>query len=64
MFRLDSEGDGNNNQKSMKLFGHPTVLKLPSTLPASELESIVKRLVHTGVTYSILIVDGVVSISL
>lgn len=59
VFRVDTEGDGNNNQKSVKLFGHPNVLKLPSVLPASELASIVKKLVHTNETYSILTVDGV-----
>ena len=64
VFRLDTEGDGNNNQKSLKLFGHPNVLKLPSVMPASELASIIKRLVHTDTNYSILTVDGVVSIGI
>lgn len=61
MFRLDSAGDGNNNQKSLKLFGHPNVLKLPSIMPATELAAIIQRLVHTDVNYSIVTVDGVVS---
>lgn len=64
VFRLDTEGDGNNNQKSLKLFGHPNVLKLPSVIPAAELASIIKRLVQTDLNYSIVTVDGVVSIVL
>ncbi|XP_026286437.1 uncharacterized protein LOC113212074 isoform X1 [Frankliniella occidentalis] len=59
VFRLDTEGDGNNNQKSLKLFGHPNVLKLPSAMPATELASIIKRLVHSDDSYTILTVDGV-----
>ncbi|XP_034230105.1 uncharacterized protein LOC117638965 [Thrips palmi] len=59
VFRLDTGGDGNNNQKCLKLFGHPNVLKLPSIMPATELASIIKRLVHTDVNYSIVTVDGV-----
>lgn len=59
VFRLDTAGDGNNNQKCLKLFGHPNVLKLPSIMPATELASIIKRLVHTDANYSIVTVDGV-----
>ena len=61
VFRLDTAGDGNNNQKCLKLFGHPNVLKLPSIMPATELASIIKRLVHTDANYSIATVDGAVS---
>ena len=57
VFRLDTEGDGNNNQKTYDLFGYPKVLKLPSTLPAKELDLAVGRLVHTDQPYSLLLVD-------
>ncbi|XP_046396757.1 uncharacterized protein LOC124163729 [Ischnura elegans] len=37
VFRVDEEGDGNNNRKTMKLWGHPALLRLPSRIQAKDL---------------------------
>lgn len=58
VFRLDSEGDGNNNKKVMKLFGHPNLVRLPNRIQGQDLYAAVDRLVPYVVPYSILLVDG------
>ncbi|XP_069684721.1 uncharacterized protein [Periplaneta americana] len=58
VFRLDSEGDGNNNKKVMKLFGHPNLVRLPNRIQGQDLYTAVDRLVPYSVPYSILLVDG------
>jgi hypothetical protein len=58
VFRLDSEGDGNNNKKAMKLFGHPNLVRLPNRIQGEDLYAAVDRLVPYIVPYSILLVDG------
>jgi hypothetical protein len=58
VFRLDSEGDGNNNKKVMKLFGHPNLVWLPNRIQGQDLYTAVDRLVPYVVPYSILLVDG------
>ncbi|PSN45203.1 hypothetical protein C0J52_07148 [Blattella germanica] len=58
VFRLDSEGDGNNNKKVMKLFGHPNLVRLPNRIHGQELYAAVDRLVPYSASYSILLVDG------
>lgn len=58
VFRLDSEGDGNNNKKVTKLFGHPNVVRLPNRIQGQDLYAAVDRLVPHIVPYSILLVDG------
>jgi hypothetical protein len=55
---LDSEGDGNNNKKEMKLFGHPNLIRLPNRIQGQDLYSAVDPLVPYVVPYSILLVDG------
>jgi hypothetical protein len=61
VFRLDSEGDGNNNKKVMKLFGHPNLVRLPNRIHGQNLYAAVDHLVPYVVPYSILLVDGQVS---
>nr|CAD7404849.1 unnamed protein product [Timema cristinae] len=60
VFRLDNEGDGNNNQKMVKLFGHPKLVRLPNRLMGHELyEAISKVIPYNFIApYSILFVDG------
>jgi hypothetical protein len=58
VFRLDSEGDGNNNKKVMKLFGHPNLVRLPNRIQGQDLYTAVDHLVPYVVPYSILLVDG------
>jgi hypothetical protein len=55
---LDSEGDGNNNKKLMKLFGHPNLIRLPNRIQGQDLYAAVDPLVPYVVPYSILLVDG------
>lgn len=62
LFRLDLEGEGNNNEKCQKLFGHPHLIKVPNRLKGSELYEIVGKLVPYKDSYSISLVDGQVSI--
>ncbi|XP_066993985.2 uncharacterized protein [Anabrus simplex] len=58
VFRLDTEGDGNNNRKTMKLFGHPKLVRLPNRLSGQDLYEAVDQLIPYKVPYSILFVDG------
>ncbi|KAJ9574660.1 hypothetical protein L9F63_008192, partial [Diploptera punctata] len=58
VFRLDSEGDGNNNKKIMKLFGHPNLVRLPNRIQGRDLYSAVDRIVPYLASYSVLLVDG------
>ncbi|XP_063243702.1 uncharacterized protein LOC134542986 [Bacillus rossius redtenbacheri] len=58
VLRLDIEGDGNNNKKMAKLFGHPRLLRLPNRLAGSDLYSAIGKLVPCHATYTILLVDG------
>jgi hypothetical protein len=58
---VDNEGDGNNNKKVMKLFGHPNLVRLPNRIQGQDLYAAVDHLVPYLVPYSILLVDGQVS---
>lgn len=51
-------GDGNNNKKSMKLFGYPALLKLPNQLSGSELYDVVSSLNPYPQPFKLLFVDG------
>ncbi|XP_049763411.1 uncharacterized protein LOC126092050 [Schistocerca cancellata] len=58
VFRLDTDGDGNNNKKKMRLFGHPNLIRLPNRLSGKELHDALHRLVPYKQPYSVLLVDG------
>ncbi|KAK7793466.1 hypothetical protein R5R35_013843 [Gryllus longicercus] len=58
VFRMDTDGDGNNNKKTMRLFGHPNLVRLPNRLCGQDLYQAVDRLVPYKAPYSILFVDG------
>lgn len=59
VFRLDTEGDGNNNKKKMALFGHPRLLRLPNRLPGRDLYRAVGDVVPARAPpYLVLLVDG------
>lgn len=62
VFRLDTFGDGNNNMKTVKLFGHPRLLRLPNHFQSQELHDIVASLVPYSLSYKLLYVDGQVSL--
>ncbi|XP_071451477.1 uncharacterized protein [Hetaerina americana] len=47
VFRVDEEGDGNNNRKTMKLWGHPALLRLPSRIRAKDLYEAVEHILPT-----------------
>lgn len=58
VFRMDTDGDGNNNKKSMRLFGHPNLVRLPNRLSGQDLYQAVDCLVPYQAPYTILFVDG------
>jgi hypothetical protein len=59
VFRVDETGDGNNNQKSVELFGHPVLLRVPNRWSAEALRSAIASLVSDqSQPYRILLVDG------
>lgn len=58
VYRTDTTGDGNNNQKSVKLFGHPALLKLPNQLSTNELYDAVSMLHPFENSFKLLLVDG------
>lgn len=62
LFRQDTEGEGNNNEKCQKLFGHPHLIKVANRLKGSELYEVVGKLVPYNSCYSIVLVDGQVSL--
>ena len=62
LFRQDTEGDGNNNEKCQKLFGHPHLVRLANRLKGSELYDVVGKLVPYSNSYTIVLVDGQVRI--
>lgn len=61
LFRQDIEGEGNNNEKCQRLFGHPHLIKVANRLKGSELYEVVGKLVPYSNCYSIVLVDGQVS---
>ncbi|KAL1122129.1 hypothetical protein AAG570_003535 [Ranatra chinensis] len=58
VFRVDEVGDGNNNQKTVSLFGHPVLLKLPNRCTTELLHSALAPLVPYSQSYKVLLVDG------
>uniref|UniRef100_A0A1B6DR09 ubiquitinyl hydrolase 1 n=1 Tax=Clastoptera arizonana TaxID=38151 RepID=A0A1B6DR09_9HEMI len=58
VFRLDTLGDGNNNTKLIKLFGHPRLLRLPNHIQGEELHEIVNSVVPYSLPYKLVFVDG------
>ncbi|KAF6211259.1 hypothetical protein GE061_014376 [Apolygus lucorum] len=58
VFRVDKIGDGNNNQKSVELFGHPRLLRIPSTISSETLHALLKRFLPRSDQYKVLWVDG------
>ncbi|KAK9506931.1 hypothetical protein O3M35_008779 [Rhynocoris fuscipes] len=58
VFRIDSTSAGNNNEKGVKLFGHPRLLRLPNLISAEVLHEAIKRLVPYDNSYRLLTVDG------
>ncbi|XP_065212556.1 ubiquitin carboxyl-terminal hydrolase 4-like [Planococcus citri] len=58
VYRMDKTGDGNNNQKTVKLFGHPALLRLPNQISAEELYETVSRLHPYKEPFKLLLVDG------
>uniref|UniRef100_A0A0A9X9Q2 ubiquitinyl hydrolase 1 n=2 Tax=Lygus hesperus TaxID=30085 RepID=A0A0A9X9Q2_LYGHE len=61
VFRVDKTGDGNNNQKSVELFGHPRLLRIPSTISSETLHALLKGFlqVRTNIKYSGLMERGI-----
>lgn len=58
VYRMDKTGDGNNNQKTVKLFGHPALLRLPNQISAEELYETVSKLHPYKEQFKLLLVDG------
>lgn len=58
MYRIDKTGDGNNNQKMVKLFGHPALLKLPNQISGGDLYNIVALLHPYEEPFKLHLVDG------
>ncbi|XP_073985915.1 ubiquitin carboxyl-terminal hydrolase 19-like isoform X3 [Rhodnius prolixus] len=58
VFRMDSTNVGNNNEKGVKLFGHPRLLRLPNRISAENLHQAVKEVVPYDKSYKLLTVDG------
>nr|XP_018899838.1 PREDICTED: ubiquitin carboxyl-terminal hydrolase 15-like [Bemisia tabaci] len=58
VFRLDKVGDGNNNQKTVELFGHPCLLRLYNRLQATDLYEIVASRFNYSQPFKLLLVDG------
>ncbi len=61
VYRVDKTGDGNNNQKTVMLFGHPALLKLPNQISGTELYDVVSSLHPYKEPFKLLLVDGQVS---
>lgn len=58
VFRLDIMGDGNNNMKTVKLFGHPRLLRLPNRIQSQHLHKVVATVIPFSQPYKLLLVDG------
>ncbi|XP_046671858.1 uncharacterized protein LOC124361861 isoform X3 [Homalodisca vitripennis] len=58
VFRLDTVGDGNNNMRTIQLFGHPRLLRLPNRLQCQQLHEAVASVTPYSQPYKILLVDG------
>ena len=58
VFRLDIMGDGNNNMKTVKLFGHPRLLRLPNRIQSQHLHEAVAAVIPSSQQYKLLLVDG------
>lgn len=58
VFRLDTIGDGNNNTRTVQLFGHPRLLRLPNRLQCQQLHEAVSTLIPYSQPYKIILVDG------
>lgn len=60
VFRVDTSGDGNNT-RTVQLFGHPRLLRLPNQLECQQLHEAVMSLMPYSNQYKILLVDGQVN---
>lgn len=61
VFRQDILGDGNNNRKSVDLFGHPRLISVSNHISAEALHETVRSILpvsHGGKPYKLLLVDG------
>lgn len=60
VYRVDILGDGNNNQKTVKLFGHPNVVRLQNNISSEELYKVISNIVPYSciLSFKILLVDG------
>ncbi|XP_075235609.1 uncharacterized protein LOC142332842 isoform X2 [Lycorma delicatula] len=58
VYRIDLLGDGNNNKKTVKLFGHPNVIRLRNNITSEELYKVISNIVPYSLSYKILLVDG------
>ena len=56
MYRLDAVNE--NGEKTLKLFGHPNILYLPSKITGELLYKTVDRVVPISASYSIILTDG------
>ncbi|XP_014252681.1 ubiquitin carboxyl-terminal hydrolase 15-like isoform X2 [Cimex lectularius] len=58
VFRVDTVGDGNNNQKAVQLFGHPKLLRLPNLCPRDSLKQTIASITPYSEPYRLLLVEG------
>lgn len=58
VFRVDTIGDGNNNQTHVELFGHPMVVRVPSRCSSESLRKELAALIHYKEPFRLLLVDG------
>ncbi|XP_022190095.1 ubiquitin carboxyl-terminal hydrolase 10 [Nilaparvata lugens] len=58
VYRLDTLGDGNNNKKTVSLFGHPGLLRLPNNISCQSLYSVIASINPYEGDFKILLVDG------
>ncbi|RZF43319.1 hypothetical protein LSTR_LSTR001580 [Laodelphax striatellus] len=58
VYRLDTLGDGNNNKKTVSLFGHPGLLRLPNNISRQTLYSLIASINPYTDDFKILLVDG------
>ncbi|KAI5711727.1 hypothetical protein M8J75_002717 [Diaphorina citri] len=60
VFRLDILGDGNNNKKSVDLFGHPRLISVSNHISAECLHEKIRSILPSTYTkpYKLLLVDG------
>lgn len=58
VFRVDTVGDGNNNQKNVELFGHPMLVRIPNHCTSEALKEAIASLLPYKEPYRLLLVDG------